>query len=92
MAYRSKQFGLVLDKSYPSEIAKQRPVLAARIHCEAETSSLDMEPSPDHDEFEGAQSPSQSIRGDRKAPSMCDEFNRALRAGHGFRNEGKDKE
>lgn len=36
MAYKPKQSGLIRDKAYPSEIARQRPMLAPRIHCEEE--------------------------------------------------------
>jgi hypothetical protein len=88
MAYRPRPYGLVRDKAYPSEIAAQRPALATRIHCEAETSSLSPD-SPDHSEFEGEESPSKSVRGD-KSRDMCDWFNRALRSGHGFRNDGDE--
>jgi hypothetical protein len=31
--YKTDQHGLVRDRTYPSEIAAQRPLLATRIHC-----------------------------------------------------------
>jgi len=96
MSYKVNPHGLIRDKSYPSEIAAQRPLLATRIHCE-------------EDWHERMGSEELSIRGDQgyRPPHMeppvsseppygsitenrCAEFNRALRAGQGFRNEGEE--
>jgi len=85
--YKPEQHGLIRDKTYPSEIAAQRPALATRIHCQ----------EPWDEEREMRES---TIRGDRgytdypPAPPMagprhgditesrCAEFNRQLRGGH----------
>lgn len=92
--YKPKQDGLIRDKTYPSEIAAQRPALVTRIHCEISW----------RDEREMREG---TIRGDQglelNAPyeesgprqgditeSRCDEFNHALRSGHGFRNENDE--
>lgn len=34
MAYRPNPTRPVIDKTYPSQIADERPMLATRIHCE----------------------------------------------------------
>lgn len=36
MAYKPNPKGPIIDKTYPSEIADERPMLATRIHCEVE--------------------------------------------------------
>jgi hypothetical protein len=35
-SYRPKQDGLIRDKAWPSEVARQRPIGAPRIQCEEE--------------------------------------------------------
>lgn len=85
MAYKPREYGLVRDKAYPSEIAAQRPALATRIQCQE---TEEFHPS-DHPDYENESSPSRSIRGDRN-DDRCAMFNRALRAGHGFRNDGDE--
>jgi hypothetical protein len=87
MAYRPRPFGLIRDKAYPSEIAAQRPLLAPRIHCEESQYEAENE----------------SIRGDNGemnydsgrrefVDDRVRDFNRALRGGHAYRNEGDDNE
>lgn len=85
MAYRPESFGPVRDKTYVSEIAAQRPALATRIQC-SETREDD---APDHGMLESEYSPSQTIRGDRSQDRVA-MFNDALRAGHGWRNQGEE--
>lgn len=78
MAYDGKPYGYrpgntyspVRDRTYPSEIARQRPALAARIHC------------TDYEAFDSQL----TIRGDREpgTEDPRDRFNRQLRAGHGY--------
>jgi hypothetical protein len=93
--YKPEQHGMIRDKTYPSEIAAQRPLAATRIYCQ--------EPWDEEREMREA-----TIRGDRGfrsypepepvpgphhgdiTESRCEEFNRALRSGHGFRNEGDE--
>ena len=85
MAYRPTNFGPVRDKTYPSEIAAQRPALATRIQCE-ETREDD---APDHGMLEAEYSPSRTIRGDR-SDDRCAKFNEQLRGGHAGRNDGEE--
>ena len=79
-------YGRRRDKSYPSEVASQRPAFSTRIDCEL---GFD----------EG--SPRETLRGRQEEelypplpetpePGLEDRvarFNRELRAGHGFRND-----
>jgi hypothetical protein len=89
MAYKSNPHGLIRDQLYPSEIAAQRPALAARIHCEERQSYGPIDPvmaremQIAHDERDSA------IRGSL-LDDRCRMFNEALRAGHGWRNSGDE--
>jgi hypothetical protein len=65
MAYEPNPFGPVRDKTYPSEIAAERPALATRIHCVEDFEERD---------------PRNSIRGNEE-DDRCAEFNRQLRKG-----------
>lgn len=85
MAYRPTTWGSVRDKTYPSQIAGQRPALATRFQCE-ETREDEME---DHSPLEGEYSPQLTIRGDKNDDRVA-EFNRQLREGHAGRNEGEE--
>lgn len=94
MAYKPNARGLIRDKAYPSEIAAQRPALATRIHCEIdyreeremEKGSIRGDQGLDlHGHFEETGPKHGDITENRVA-----EFNRALRSGHGFRNEGDE--
>lgn len=92
--YKPRQNGLIRDKIYPSEIAAQRPAFVTRIHCEigyqeereAERGTIrgdqGFDPYPPHEE--------DGPRAGDITESRCAEFNRALRSGHGFRNEGDE--
>jgi hypothetical protein len=86
MAYKPRRFDNVRDETYPNQIAEERPALAARIHCQEDFSvlmdaadaslrgKLKRAPEPPHETFAG----------------KCEWFNEALRAGHGFRNQGDE--
>lgn len=75
MAYEpNPNMGPKRDKTYPSQIAAERPALATRIHC--------VEP---YEEM----SPETSIRGTEGEDRVA-LFNRQLREGHGGRNRGDE--
>ena len=87
-AYKPNPNGPVRDRTYPSEIAAQRPALAPRILCE-------------EDYHERRENDEASIRGDHGTlneetyereitEDRVAQFNRALRAGHGWRNAGDE--
>ena len=78
MAFRPDS-SRVSDKIYPSEIAAQRPMLAARVDCEAG----DDGEMPDHSEFETEFSASRTIRGDR-SENQVERMNEALNAERGI--------
>lgn len=62
------------DKTYPSQIAAERPALATRIHC-----------VEDYEEM----SPERTVRGS-EGEDRVSLFNRQLREGHGGRNRGEE--
>ena len=66
------------DQIYPSQIAAERPALTTKITCH------------DGNRFEDTR---KGLRGGLQpehTDERCAEFNRALRAGHGFRNSGEE--
>jgi len=87
MAYRPRRFTNQRDETYVKQISSERPILAPRIQC-----------SEDPDVFED--NVQATLRGrhltERPAPhekfeeSGCERFQRLLRVGHGFRNEGEE--
>lgn len=74
MAYEPNPFGPVRDKTYPSEVAAQRPALATRIHC--------VEPFEERD-------PNNTLMGNESTDRVA-LFNRQLREGHAGRNSGEE--
>jgi hypothetical protein len=93
--YKPLQHGLVRDKTYPSEIAAQRPIAATRIHCEVpyeeerETREGTIRGDHGHQSYPSAPPAPGPHDGDI-TENRCEEFNRALRSGHGFRNSGDE--
>lgn len=75
MAYKPLPSGPVRDRTYPSQIAAERPMMAPRIHC-YET------PEPD-ETLRGGEQP---MHGE----SAVEKFNRELRGGHAGRNDGDE--
>jgi len=96
MAYKINPSGLIRDKTYPSEIAAQRPLLATRIHCEIpweeerEMREGTIRGDRGFDAYPSSAPPSPGPRHGEITENRCAEFNRALRAGPGFRNEGDE--
>lgn len=77
MSYKPNgQYGPIRDRTYPSEIAAQRPALATRFHTEAEN-SFDMT----KDSIRGDEGEPDYDTGETHFPSRCEEFNRRLREG-----------
>ena len=77
-------FRLIRDRCNPAEIAGHRPMLATRIHDEVSGDEVDplrtLRGQPD--ELHEDESYHHDMNVER--------FNRALRAGHGFRNSGDE--
>jgi hypothetical protein len=86
MAYRPNPYGNIRDKTYPSEIAAQRPALATRIHCEESPYvETDRDEAMEHEAAIRSDEREPSIRGSR-ADDRSAQFNRQLRGGaHGDR-------
>lgn len=86
MAYKPDPVGTVRDKTYPSEIAAQRPMCAPRIHCE-QTYEERREPSASTVRGDqGHQSypylpPPPGLREGEITEDRSAEFNRRLREG-----------
>jgi hypothetical protein len=87
MSYDPNPYRPVRDYAHPSQIAAQRPALATRIHCCCD------------DPLDGGRA--SSIRGDQGemdyesgrrefTEDRVAEFNRGLRAGHAYRNDGEE--
>jgi len=93
MAYKVNPYGNIRDKTYPSEIAAQRPACATRIHCAEDPSDMQSDSLTGRrakSEEELAMEREDRIRMDEREPSIrgtradnrCEEFNRQLRGGH----------
>jgi hypothetical protein len=84
--YKPDQHGMIRDRTYPSEIAAQRPLLATRIHCQP---SWEEERDSREDTIRGDQGyreypvpgPPPGPRSGDITESRCAEFNRRLREG-----------
>lgn len=71
MAFKPREEGPFRDKTYPSQIAAERPALTTRVRCFEK---------PDADEaLRGGEQPMHT-------ETACERFNRELRAGHAGRN------
>lgn len=75
MAYKPVPSGTVRDRTYPSQIAAERPMCAPRIHCY-------VDPEPE-ETLRGGEQPMHT-------ESACEKFNRELRGGHAGRNDGDE--
>lgn len=80
-------FGPRRDRTYPSQIAQDRPALATRFQCETSYSDADAENTLRGVEHDGGY----SMDDDSDAvESRVALFNRQLREGHGGRNSGDE--
>jgi hypothetical protein len=86
MAYKPDPFSPVRDKTYPSEIAAQRPMCAPRIHCEQtyeerrNESNSTVRGDQGHTEYPLVPRPPGPREGDITEDRSA-EFNRRLREG-----------
>lgn len=91
-----RRHSVYVDRTYPSGVAQERPKLTTRIHCEPEVEETMREAA-----LSGPQKEKAMVEAEERArvieeqeiirAESCTEwFNRALRAGHAFRNEGDE--
>ena len=75
-----------VDRTYPSGVARERPMLTTRIHCEPEretVSSTAMQHGPDRErELERLADSPFAPEEESHGESMVERFNRQLRGGH----------
>jgi hypothetical protein len=86
-----------IDRTYASGVAQERPKLVTRIHCEPEPEAIAKEANlsgPLGIAMRDRQAEIEDMRQQDTVPSesCVERFNRALRAGSGWRNEGEDEE
>lgn len=85
-----------IDRTYPSGVAQERPKLTTRIHCEPEVEETMREAAMSGPQKEKAveeiQERAQEIEDQEiiRSESRTEWFNKALRGGHAFRNEGEE--
>lgn len=76
--------GPIRDRTYPSQIAAQRPILAPRIHCFVD---YDEHRDTEEDTIRGDRGTMVEETGNREiTESRVEQFNRALRHGHSDRD------
>ena len=90
-----KHRGDYQDRAYPSGVAQERPALVTRIHCEPEEGATQTEANLHGPAKRKADARAAELAAYREShevdeKSFTDQFNAALRAGHGFRNSGEE--
>lgn len=88
-----------IDRTYPSGVARERPKLTTRIHCEPDQETVMKEAAlsgPAHERAKERIEESRALMldGDNTEGigEACERFHRELRAGSGFRNLRDDEE
>lgn len=86
-----------IDRTYPSGVARERPKLTTRIHCEPEREAVMREAALSGPAYEHAKHEIQESRHmlseteeTEGIGEAIDRFHRELRAGSGFRNLGEE--